>query len=230
MVAIYNLNVSPEAADRAEETNPLKISRECVRINFDAAKEAEKERFDALERVGFRVAREANLNDLLVLRGGTYYIDVGTSARIARGDIKIKSGDPIRRFVENGLEFESGDVLDAEVVVLATGYQRDPRIQAATIVGKEVAQSMRMSTGLDQEGEIDGNMMPVGKSLEFGHVACKTKRGLGRGLWLLGGAVSMARWNSRFIALQIQAQLMGNPFPDCNWETAKVRDGHATKL
>ena len=180
--------------------------------------------------MGFRVARDANLNDLLVLRGGTYYIDVGTSARIAKGDIKIKSGDPIKRFVENGLEFESGDVLNADVVVFATGYQRDPRIQAATIVGKEVAQSIRLSTGLDEHGEIDGNMMPVGKSLYFSDLAGKTKEGLGRGLWLLAGAVSMARWNSRFIALQIQAQLMGNPFPDRAWETARNRDGNATKL
>jgi hypothetical protein len=37
-------------------------------------------------------------------------------------------------------------------------------------------------------------------------------------LWLMGGAVSQARWNSRFIALQIQAELMGKPFPDCQWE------------
>ncbi|KAE9377666.1 flavin-containing monooxygenase [Stipitochalara longipes BDJ] len=210
---IYNLNVPPEVADRGEETHPLKVSREVVRINFKAAMEAEKERFDSLERVGFHVAWDASLNDLLVLRGGTYYIDVGTSARIAKGEIRIKSGDAIKRFVENGLEFESGDVLDADVVVFATGYQRDPRIQAATIVGKEVAQAMRMSTGLDQDGELDGNMMPVGK-----------------GFWLLGGAVSMARWNSRFVALQIQAELMGKPFPDCIWDTTRNRDQKAIKL
>jgi hypothetical protein len=48
--------------------------------------------------------------------------------------------------------------------VFATGYQRDPRIQAATIVGNEVASSMRMSRGLDKDGELDGNMMPVGES------------------------------------------------------------------
>jgi len=124
---------------------------------------AEKARFDALECVGFHVAWDASLNDLLILRGGTYYIDVGTSARIANGDIKIKSGDKIKRFVEKGLEFESGEVREADVVVFATGYQKDPRIQAASVVGKEVAQSMRMSTGLDEDGEFDGNMMPVGK-------------------------------------------------------------------
>jgi len=123
----------------------------------------EKERFDALERVGFRVDREAALEDWIILRGGGYYIDVGTSARIAAGEIKVKSGDKIERFVADGLKFESGEVLKADVIVFATGYQRDPRIQAATIVGNDVARSMRTSKGLDEDGEIERYMMPVGK-------------------------------------------------------------------
>jgi hypothetical protein len=53
------------------------------------------------------------------------------------------------------------------VVVFATGYQRDPRIQAATVVGEEIAKSMRTSRGLDKDGEIDWNMMPVGKCLHL---------------------------------------------------------------
>jgi hypothetical protein len=109
------------------------------------------------------VDRKAILNDCIIFRGGGYYIDVGTSARIVNGEIKVKSGDAIKRFVENGLEFESGEILDADVVVFATGYQRDPRIQAATVVGNEVAKSMMISRGLDKDGELDGNMMPVGE-------------------------------------------------------------------
>lgn len=118
-----------------------------------------------MERTGFRVDREAALDDWIVLRGGGYYIDVGTSARIANGEIKVKSGDKMKRFVEDGLEFESGEVVKADVVVFATGYQRDPRIQAASIVGNDVAKSIRMSRGLDEDGELEGYMMPVGKSI-----------------------------------------------------------------
>jgi hypothetical protein len=160
---LYNLKIPPQVADRTGDTQPLKIFREVVRINFNAAIEAEKERFDALERVGFRVDRKAVLNDCILFRGGGYYIDVGTSARIVSGEIKVKSRDAIKRFVENGLEFESGQILDADVVVFATGYQQDPRIQAATIVGDEIAKSMRISRELDKDGEFDGNMMPVGE-------------------------------------------------------------------
>jgi hypothetical protein len=57
-----------------------------------------------------------------------------------------------------------------------------------------------------------------------------TKGGLGERLWLLGGAVSQARWNSRFIALQIQAELMGKPFPECQWEGSRAGYGKGTKV
>ena len=46
----------------------------------------------------------------------------------------------------------------------------------------------------------------------------------------MGGAVSMARWNSRFVALQIQAELMGKPFPECRWDGAGKGYGQAMKL
>jgi hypothetical protein len=164
---LYNLKIPPEVADRTGDTQPLKISREVIRVNFLASIPLFKPRFDALERSGFRVDTEAVLNDCILFRGGGYYIDVSTSAKVISGEIKVKSGDAIKRFVENGLEFESGDFLDADLVVLATGYQRDPRIQAEAVVGKEVARSMRISRGLDKDGELDGNMMPVGEFAFF---------------------------------------------------------------
>ena len=116
-----------------------------------------------MEHVGFRLDREAVLNDYIFLRGGGYYIDVGTSARIANGEIKVKSGAKIRRFIGNGLELESGEILDADVVVFSTGYQRDPRIQAATVVGHQIARSMKIPRGLDEDGELDRNSLPVGE-------------------------------------------------------------------
>jgi len=55
-------------------------------------------------------------------------------------------------------------------------------------------------------------------------------RGTGKRLWLMGGAVPQARWDSRFIALQIQAEVMGKPFPDSRWEGSGVGYGKETKL
>ncbi|KUJ17433.1 FAD/NAD(P)-binding domain-containing protein [Mollisia scopiformis] len=194
---IFNLSTPPEKADRQDGTMPLKISREVMRV---AASFIDPARFDALERVGFRVDRSIVLNDWIILRGGGYYIDIGTSSLIAAGAIAVRSGDPIKRFLPHGLEFASGDVVEADIVVFATGYQKDPRKQAATVVGAEVAGEMRLPRGLDEEGELERYLLPVGK-----------------GLWLLRGAVNAARWNSRFVALQIQAEIMGKPFSDCRW-------------
>jgi cation diffusion facilitator CzcD-associated flavoprotein CzcO len=141
----------------------LKIEHDISKIQCDALFEAESERFNALEKVGFRVNRQAVLVDWVILRGGGYYIDVGTSKRIADGEIKVKSGVPIRRFTETGLEFDDGEVLRADVVVLATGYQKDARRQAAGILGDEIARNMPKFGGLDEEGEIRGSLEPSGE-------------------------------------------------------------------
>lgn len=50
------------------------------------------------------------------------------------------------------------------------------------------------------------------------------------GLWIMGGAVSQARFFSRFVALQIQAELLGKPFPDCKWFEEREGHGEQTKL
>lgn len=42
--------------------------------------------------------------------------------------------------------------------------------------------------------------------------------------------MNQARWNSRFIALQIQAELMGKSFPNCQWEASVEMLGGETKL
>ena len=78
-------------------------------------------------------------------------------------DIKIKSRVIVKRFIEKGLELQSGEILNTDLIVFAIGYQRDPRIQAATIVGNTVAKRMILSRGLDKNGELDRNMMPAGK-------------------------------------------------------------------
>lgn len=47
--------------------------------------------------------------------------DVGASELIAEGKIKLKSGNPIKRFTSTGVEFEDGSQIDADIVVFATG-------------------------------------------------------------------------------------------------------------
>lgn len=142
---------------------PNKISRDIVKIQYDMATEAESERFDALEQAGFRVDRTTPLMDNIMMRYGGYYIDIGASAHIVRGEIKVKSGVPITTFTSEGLRFQDGSELRADVVVIATGQDHDYRNQVGNIVGKDVASKLGEFWGLDEEGEVRNVMKPAGK-------------------------------------------------------------------
>lgn len=48
--------------------------------------------------------------------------DVGASEMIADGRIKIKSDSELERFTERGVLFKDGSELEADVIILATGW------------------------------------------------------------------------------------------------------------
>lgn len=50
------------------------------------------------------------------------HIDHGASQAIVSGKIKLKNDSLISEFTENGIKFENGDELTADVIILATGY------------------------------------------------------------------------------------------------------------
>ncbi|KAG1751336.1 FAD/NAD(P)-binding domain-containing protein [Suillus paluster] len=87
--------------------------------------EADKELLDGLQRQGFKLTfGEDGCGFLFMLwsTGGGYYVDFGASQMIVDGKIKLKSDGPISHFTQTGLLFEDGSILDADVVVFATGY------------------------------------------------------------------------------------------------------------
>lgn len=163
MKGLYNLEIPTADADIMSAGRPNKISRDIVKIQYDMATEAESERFDALEQAGFRVDRTTPLMDNIMMRYGGYYIDIGASAHIVRGEIKVKSGVPITTFTPEGLHFQDGSELKADVVVIATGQDHDYRNQVGNIVGKDFASKLGEFWGLDEEGEIRNVMKPAGK-------------------------------------------------------------------
>lgn len=48
--------------------------------------------------------------------------DTGACREIINGNIKLKSGLSLRRFVSHGLELEDGTELACDAVIFATGY------------------------------------------------------------------------------------------------------------
>lgn len=114
-----------------------------------------------------------------------YYLDVGASELIASGKIKIKQGQEIKRILPHGIEFADGQVLEADEIVLATGYG-DMRTVARKILGDELAQGLKPVWGFDEEGEIRSMWRRSGRD----------------GVWFMGGNFALARYFSRLLALQ----------------------------
>lgn len=153
--------------------------------------ESDKDILDGLARAGFQVDRGpdgAGLFFKYFQRGGGYYIDVGACQLIADGKIKVKQGQEIDEVLPRGLRFADGTELEADEIVLATGYQ-NMRTQTRVIFGDEVAGKVNDVWGFNEEGE----MRTIWQ--RSGHP----------GFWFHGGNLALCRYYSRPLALQIKA-------------------------
>jgi len=191
----YNATNPTTTADRSSQTQPLAILDLISQVALHTSAREEPERFDALERAGFKLDRWGSIQHCLYARGGGHYIDVGGSDMVAKGLIKVKSDALPRRYVKDGLEFSHGTHLKADVIVFATGFEGNMRYLVQDIFGDEVAELMGDYWGLDREGELKGAFKPCGRPA----------------MWYHGGTIGQARYYSRFLALQIKAKLLGMP-------------------
>jgi hypothetical protein len=121
-------------------------------------------------------------------RGGGYYIDVGGSQLIIDGKVHVKQGQEISEILPKGLRFADGSEIDADEIVLATGYQ-NMRSNTRLIFGDKVADRVGDVWGLDQEGEFRTIWRRSGHP----------------GFWFMGGNLALCRYYSRILALQIKA-------------------------
>jgi len=147
-----------------------------------------------LNKVGFKTNlghMDTGIGGLYLTRGGGYYIDVGVCQSIIDGKIGLKQGSEIVAYEKNGLKFGDGSSLEVDAVVLATGWG-DFNPYAEKILGPE-AKRIGPIWGHDQEGELRGNWRPTG------HPA----------LWNMLGPISLARYFSKKLALQLKARLEG---------------------
>ncbi|KAH9213912.1 putative flavin-containing monooxygenase [Leptodontidium sp. 2 PMI_412] len=196
MEMTYNNDMPTEVADRLYFSLPNGVaSLLSMRMHDDMAR-AEPDRFDALEKAGFKVKRGGDVFHHLIERAGGHYVDVGCSKLISDGKIKVKSNAKPVRYVEDGLLFDDGSLLKADVIVFATGFQSNLRMIVENLFGPEVASKSEDYWGLDPEGEVFGAFKPQNQP----------------GLWYMGGNLGHARYWSRHVALQIKADLLGTPF------------------
>ncbi|KAF4259508.1 hypothetical protein KXV22_009497 [Aspergillus fumigatus] len=194
---ILNDHTPLETSDRTLFARPLAVSRLITMAALNSQAEAEPERFAALERAGFRTERYGDLISLLSERFGGHYLDTGASAKIGQGLIKVKSDSRLVSYAEDGLLFEDGTHLPADVVIYATGYTGNLRDSVREYFGEGIYAQVEDYWGINQEGELKGAYVPTGHP----------------GLWYMGGGMGQARFIARFVAPQILAHLLGNPLP-----------------
>ena len=117
----------------------------------------DREMLASLEAVGFKVDYGYEGTGFMLkylLASGGCYIDVGCCKLIADCKIHLKHGS-VKEFVEDGIIFEDSTKLEAELVVLATGFL-SMRETARSIFGDEVADRIQDVWGLADDGEISG--------------------------------------------------------------------------
>lgn len=192
MAGLYDESGPPtDVADLIGGSFPFKAVPELHRATTAAMADFDKEILAGLEKSGFLLSSGIEGTGALMLflqKGGGYYINVGASELIVEGKVKIRSGVEVERFRAKGLELTDGSALDADIVVLATGY-KGMIDTARRLLGDEVADSCGPVWGLDEEGELRGVWRRSGHD----------------GLWFMGGNLAMARFYGKFLALQIKA-------------------------
>jgi cation diffusion facilitator CzcD-associated flavoprotein CzcO len=125
-------------------------------------------------------------------RGGGYYINVGCSDLIAEGRIRVVQSRAVAGFTAGGLDLADGSTVDADLVVLATGYENQQE-SIRRQFGPQIAAKVGPVWGFNDDGFMRNMWARTGQP----------------GLWIMGGALNEARLFSRFLALLLKADLAG---------------------
>jgi len=187
---------SIEDRDLINTSLPLPVTLEAHRSLTALAQQQDRPLLDGLEKVGFRLSSGINGTGwpyLFRSRGGGYYFNVGCSNLIASGEIGLIQYDAISEFESRGARLKAGNLVEAELIVLATGYHGIQHT-VARYFGEDVANRVGPVWGFDPD------------TAEMRNMWTRTAQ---PGLYFTGGAFSQCRAYSKYLALQIQAQELG---------------------
>ena len=147
-----------EDADIAAQSLPIPVQFVLNGGLTEKIKAAEKSNIDGLTKAGFKLDFGHDNSGIFrkyITRGGGYYIDVGCSQLIIDGKVKVEqSPDGIKGFSPRSLVLADGRELEADIVVLATGYD-NMRTTARKSLGDKVADRCKDVWNLDEEGEVN---------------------------------------------------------------------------
>ena len=139
------------------QSNPIPIKFAMNVYDTKAIADIDREILDGLVKAGFRIdygEAGSGIWRKYVTRSGGYYINVGCSELIADGKVKIKSSpDGIKSFTPKGLLLADDSEVEADIIVLATGYET-MRSTARHILDERFSGRLGQVWDLDSEGEL----------------------------------------------------------------------------
>lgn len=195
--------VSHEVADLLFASIPYRLLPSVHKPIVEEMKVRDKEFYNGLEKAGFWLdfGDDGSGHFMKYLRRGSgYYINVGASELVIRGDIAIRRGD-ISEFTQGGIKMRNGEEIAADVVVFATGYG-SMNGWAAQLISEEVADKVGKVWGLGSNttkdpGPWEGELRNMWKPTQQ------------EGLWFHGGNLHQCRHYSLALALQLKARYEG---------------------
>ena len=199
--------ITTDKADLIFASIPYAVLPAIQKPQADEIRVRDKGFYDRLESAGFQLdfgADETGLFVKYLRRGSGYYIDVGASELVADGKIKLVAGQ-MTEFTETGIRLNDGTELEADLVVLATGYG-SMNGWAAQLISQEVADKVGKCWGLGSDtykdpGPWEGELRNMWKPTQQ---EC---------LWFHGGNLHQSRHYSQFLSLQLKARMEGLSTP-----------------
>ncbi|TDL21408.1 FAD/NAD(P)-binding domain-containing protein [Rickenella mellea] len=188
-----------DVADRINASFPIPLLKLMAKRLTNIIAEQDRELLEGLTKRGFKLNYGEDGSGSLILawkRGGGFTsVHVGASQLIIDGKIKLKNDAQISRFTTDGIQFDDGSEIPADVVIFATGYG-DAREPARRLIGDKLADKLLRVWGLNDEGEINSVWRWSGVS----------------GLYFMMGNFALCRFHSKHVALPIEEGGFGNHY------------------
>ena len=180
-----------EDNDLIATSMPLKLARRSHQMITEESRKLDSPLLDRLARIGFRLdygEDNTGWQFKYLSRGGGYYFNVGCADLVASGAIKLAQFADIETFTAEGARLKGGEILAADLIVLATGYRPQEEL-VRKLFGDNVAKRI-------------GPIWGFGDGQELRNMYMRTPQ---PGIYFIAGSLAQCRINSRYLALQIKA-------------------------
>ena len=217
--------ITTHKADLTFASTPYRIMHLTQIHIYDEIRQRDADFYARLEKAGFLIDFGDDESGLLMKylrRGSGYYIDVGASELIARGDIKLEAGAEVARLTRDAVVLSNGRSLPADLVVWATGYGSMNEV-VAEVISPDVAARVGPCWGLGSDTTKD----PGPWEGELRNMWKPTRQ---EGLWFHGGNLHQSRHYSLYLALQLKARMEGIPTPVYGLPAAKQSRTRSTTI